>query len=524
MKRHHIYIITSIISIALIGLVGLQIYWINNAIKVKESQFWHDVNMAMRKVITKLEKIETAELYNKQMQIYNYLNQFPDQSHQSNKNTSNSFYFSNNYFKNSISGKSKEELRFGYTQSKDGEIIEQHDTSIVYDNSKKLYSANTIENNKNLNSSYQQKAKILNDIFNDMLNMEKRMHIETRVKPKIVDSLVHFELKQAGIKTKYEFGLYDNMRNSLVYQKSGMYSKQLLKESVSYLMFPDDMFSSNAYLLLYFPNKKEFLLTQMWLMLLISVILILAIIFAFVFIINIILRQKKISEIKNDFINNMTHEFKTPISTISLACEVLNDPEIPKTGDFYQNYIAIIHKENKRLAVMSEKILQSAVMERDAFTIKNDLIDLRSILESVINTFSLQIEKKQGQLIRDFKINEAIMVGDKVHIANVFSNLIDNAIKYTIEKPVIKVSLENGGSYYTASISDNGIGISKAHQKKIFEKLYRVPTGNIHNVKGYGLGLSYVKRIVEKHNGIIELESEPNKGTLVKIKLPLKTN
>ena len=262
----------------------------------------------------------------------------------------------------------------------------------------------------------------------------------------------------------------------------------------------------------------------MWGLLLISAIFIIIIILSFIFTITTIFRQKKLSELKSDLINNMTHEFKTPISTISLACEALIDKDIKKSETVYNNYINIINEENKRLEGMAEKILQSATLEKGQLVLKKEWINVHKVILDAIKNINLQVEKKNGNIYTDLRAETCIIDGDKVHITNVIYNLLDNANKYTLENPEILISTRNVNSGIKISIQDNGIGISKANQKKIFEKLYRVPSGNIHNFSGFGLGLSYVKAVVEKHSGTITLESEIKYGTKFNIFLPVKNN
>jgi two-component system phosphate regulon sensor histidine kinase PhoR len=225
---------------------------------------------------------------------------------------------------------------------------------------------------------------------------------------------------------------------------------------------------------------------------------------------------------KNDFINNMTHEIKTPISTISLACEALADKDIIKSTVLYDNYINVIHEENKRLGILAERILQSASLEKGQIILTREPVDIHEIIEESINNIKLQVEKKEGEIITKLKATSHILEADKVHLTNVLFNLLDNANKYTPEHPKIEISTENSYSGILISVKDNGPGVSKSNQKKIFEKLYRIPTGNIHNVKGFGLGLSYVKTIVEQHGGKISLESELNRGTKFIVYLPVE--
>lgn len=538
MKKKKIYFIIVIITIALIGLVGIQLYWINTAVKIKESRFRQSVNEAITNVIYRLEKIETARQVKKRMDFYRQLPQLiPGSDSLEGVYYRNSWQYSNQYANDSVYNYSKKNLKFGYKNGGTGNVVKEIDTTIEHLDKRSAYEENqagTLENqdkkkrlssdppqNKKIQQSLQNRSMIIQDIFNDMMNLDKRRYIEKRVEPGLLDSLIKAELKNHGINTKFEYGLYSAMRNSLVYEKTGAYTKELMDESYSFVMFPNDLFNAANYLLLYFPNKKQFLLTQMWILLLISAVLIIVIILSFVLTINTIFRQKKLSEMKNDFINNMTHEFKTPISTISLTCEALNDEDVKKSDQLYKNYINVISDENKRLGVLAEKVLQTSIMDKASFKVKQEKLDVKKIIQDVIKGVKIQVEKKGGLVKTDFKTENVQIIGDKVHISNVFYNLLDNAVKYSHENPQIKVTLENGkNGYLVAAVSDNGIGINKSEQKKIFEKLYRVSTGNIHNVKGFGLGLSYVKAIVEKHDGNILLESEPNKGTTVKVYLP----
>jgi two-component system phosphate regulon sensor histidine kinase PhoR len=223
---------------------------------------------------------------------------------------------------------------------------------------------------------------------------------------------------------------------------------------------------------------------------------------------------------KNDFINNMTHEIKTPISTISLACEALSDSSVKRNEKLAENYIKVINDENKRLADITEKILQAATFEQGELILKKEIINIEDVINNVINNIGIQVEVKDGKIIRDFRASKTTIVGDKMHLTNVISNLVDNANKYSPRKPVITIAIENYTEGIKISIEDNGIGINKENQKKIFDKLYRVPTGNIHDVKGFGLGLSYVKAIIEKHNGKITVESDLKKGSTFRIYLP----
>jgi two-component system phosphate regulon sensor histidine kinase PhoR len=259
-------------------------------------------------------------------------------------------------------------------------------------------------------------------------------------------------------------------------------------------------------------------------MLLGSAFLILLIIWMFSYTIATIFKQKKLSEIKNDFINNMTHEFKTPISTISLACEVLGDTTVEKSPQKLSNYVKVIKDENKRLGLLVENVLQTAVLDKGELKLKLKSLDVHEIIEDVLNNSYVQIENKKAEIEIEFDAIESIVSADRVHLSNIIYNLLDNALKYSTDNPKITIFTKSDNKGVYISVKDNGMGINKENQKRIFDKLYRVPTGNIHNVKGFGLGLSYVKAIIEKHGGSIFVESALGVGSTFTCFFPFKQN
>ena len=225
---------------------------------------------------------------------------------------------------------------------------------------------------------------------------------------------------------------------------------------------------------------------------------------------------------KNDFINNMTHEFKTPISTIALACEALKDEDLKKSSDIYDNYIGVIGEENGRLKSMAEQILQTAITDKGQLKLKKTVVDVNELIINAVSSKKMAAEKKGGTIELQLKATASSVKADIVHLTNVLINLIDNALKYTLNKPYIIINTINKDHEILIRVQDNGIGINKSNQKKIFEKLYRVPTGNVHNFKGFGIGLNYVKAILDLHKGDIQVDSELEKGSTFTIRLPLK--
>jgi two-component system phosphate regulon sensor histidine kinase PhoR len=423
MNRRFIIITIIAMTIALIGLMGVQIYWIQSASAIKEANFRRSVNEAMVKVVQKIEHME--------------------------------------------------------------------------------------------------KAKSMSSVRDmPVLGFSQHLPYDSILSLRDLDSLIRIQLNIRGIDTRYEFCIYKPERQEFLIEQSSAFRKELIEKGNAFVLFQADIYSSPEYLLVYFPHEKQFLLTELWGMLLISIILIIVIVYSFTYTITIVFRQKRLSEMKNDFINNMTHEFKTPISTISLACEALADKDLRGSSEMVENYISMIRDENRRLAGMAEKILQTAVIDKGQLKMKWEKIDLHNIILDVIRNLRIQVEIKDGEIIRNFMATKSRIEGDKVHVTNLVYNLLDNANKYSPKKPVIRIHTENVSNGVVLTIEDNGIGIGKVEQKKIFDKLYRVPTGNIHEVRGFGLGLSYVKAIVEEHHGKITVESEVNKGTKFKVFLP----
>jgi two-component system phosphate regulon sensor histidine kinase PhoR len=270
-----------------------------------------------------------------------------------------------------------------------------------------------------------------------------------------------------------------------------------------------------------FDRPKRLILMDLLAWLGASTVFLLIVVFSFAYIVLTILKQKKIGDMKNDFINNMTHEFKTPIANISLATEVLKRPDICQDSDRFNRYVDIVSQENKRMRSQVDRILQMAARDREDFHIDKQPTDVHELIRDAVDNICLEECIEGSPVELDFKSRNAEMVLDPVHFTNIIHNLIDNARKYTDTDPRIIISTKSDHQHFTIEIQDNGIGISPEAQKHIFEKFYRVPTGNLHNVKGTGIGLYYVKTMVEAHGGTITVKSEPGKGSRFIINLPL---
>ena len=337
--------------------------------------------------------------------------------------------------------------------------------------------------------------------------------------PFFLKSLLKSEFKKSEINESFEFNIYDCFSDKVVFQQKIQAKRQQeAKANIPSIKWHED---EGHYFSILFPNRVESIWSKMNFWIYSSIIIVITSFF-FTYIISVILKQRKINEIKTDFINNMTHEFKTPISTISLSSKVLLKPNITEQPERLKNYAQIIYNENQRLQNQVERLLQIATIEKENVKLKKTSVDLHQIITKSADTFGLNIEAKGGKITLDLAASEHIIQGDEVHLTNIICNLIDNAIKYGDKTPLISVITKNLKEGISISVKDNGPGIPKEEQKNIFEKFYRIPTGNRHDIKGFGIGLNYVKVMIEQHHGLIKLKSEPGKGTEFIIKLPFK--
>jgi two-component system phosphate regulon sensor histidine kinase PhoR len=360
------------------------------------------------------------------------------------------------------------------------------------------------------------------DNFTNKL-VRKEINLKERISQGALEVIINMVFKNNNIDLSYEYAVAKENDTELF--KSSNFD--LSKEPKTYqkLLFPDDelaedILDDNYTLFVYFPNSNASF-ESLPAIVVTSIVLTLVILGIFILTTYIILKQKRLSEIKNDFINNMTHELKTPISTISLASQMLKDTSIDECNKNYTQISSIIDDESKRLGFHVEKVLQMAIIDKGGAELKYKQVNLHELIEQILSNINLKLNERNGQLKHKFDAHRVEILADSLHLSNVFTNLLDNAIKYSKESPSIEVNTHNINGHIVVSIKDHGIGIRKENQKKVFEKFYRVPTGNIHDVKGFGLGLSYVKKIVEQHKGYIHLTSETGKGSEFQVYIPL---
>ncbi len=336
--------------------------------------------------------------------------------------------------------------------------------------------------------------------------------------PGLIEYLLRNEFEKRNLIVDFEYGVYDCSSAAMLY---GDYVPlRTAKDKITSKNFPQ--WASQGYHFgVQFPNREAHLLNQMGIWSFSSIVLLLVIVF-FAYTLFVILKQKRLSEIQKDFINNMTHEFKTPIATIAVSAEVLKDPDIIQQPERLRNYTAIIEKENTRLKHHVDRVLQMAQLDKEGHGYKKEQIDVHQLLDDAIANLAIALEEKTGSVRVEKDASKTIVSGDKLHLTNVFGNLLDNAIKYCRGCAEITLRTLNHTNGITVEVTDNGIGINAEDQRRIFQKFYRVPTGNVHDVKGFGLGLSYVKTVVEGHGGSISVQSEPGKGSTFRIQLPFK--
>jgi two-component system phosphate regulon sensor histidine kinase PhoR len=528
MKKRFIFLLIVAITVSLLGLVGIQIYWIRNAVSVKEANFDRGVSEAVIKAINKFNKIEMARKILLQQERSAQMSQYYQMLDSLNREYYDAIIGSgNNSEESPDSGNiySQESFHFSITEHENGRKIRTFDTSYVRESILEQGIAGYAPSPARIIPEdpvrmFFDRSKFINDLFEDLFSTQYPFQISGEESVKTLDSLLNAELKTQGIKTEFDFAVFNPFYNSVVAQKTGKNIPELLQSPYYFNLYPNDIFINPEYLHIYFPKQQSYILAQTNAMLITSSVFIMLIISSFAFTMFTIIRQKKLSVMKNDFINNMTHELKTPISTISLACQALKDQDIGKSEDLYQSYIKMIDEENQRLGLMTEKVLQTALIEKGKLRLNRTGLDVHDLINEAIRKISLQVEAKHGNISSNLNAQYNFIEADKVHLTNVFVNLLDNANKYSPTSPNINVSTENTSRGILVHVQDKGIGISKANQKKIFENLYRVSTGNIHDVKGFGLGLSYVKAIVEKHGGYISLESELKKGSRFSVFIP----
>lgn len=367
---------------------------------------------------------------------------------------------------------------------------------------------------------YRYEKNLVDEVIYSILYTANDLPLEKRIDFDELDNILKKELSNNGIDLQYHFSVETN--NGRTIYQCPEFDPTGSEKTYAETLFKNDPVQKMGVLKVHFPAINDYLYKSGW-FILPSLIFTLVLLGTFIATLIIVFRQKKVTEMKNDFINNMTHEFKTPISSISLAAQMLHDQSVKKTPQMLERLTTTIMDETKRLRFQVEKVLQLSLYENQKANLRMQETDANELISGVIHTFALKVEKNGGKIISKFEAEDPIVYVDEMHFTNVIFNLMDNAVKYKRDDVSLELNVQtwNEGNKLCISIQDNGIGIKKEDIKRIFEKFYRVHTGNLHDVKGFGLGLAYVKKIINDHKGTITAESEYGIGTTFIIKLPL---
>ncbi len=492
MSAQRIRLIIAMMSLALLGIISLQIYWIKWSIRLNEEQFDKNVYAALNRVGDKLQ-------YYEEIAVLLAVNSSHEQSNAANQNIRRAAQYLENGFAARQMAKSDSLLpNPAQQQGKQG----FQDVVTAYE--------------------YIKVSQLV-----DSKPLAERIQLD------VLAQSVKEELDSRGVHSQYQYGVFSKSKNSFVVvndhyvvlddgpQITHGGAASLFNSPYRVALFQQDI-ESPGYLSLYFPDRTSLVLASVWNALVLSIVFTGVILFCFWYTIRVIFRQKKLSEMKNDFINNMTHEFKTPIATISLAADSIGSPMIMNHPEKIKRFIDIIRQENRRMNSQVERVLQMALIDKRDFELKLGEMNLHEVLQQAVDNFSLQVEKREGSLLTDFQASRPVIEGDATHIASIIHNLLDNANKYSPEKPEITLHTRNVPLGVEITVEDKGIGISKETRKHIFDKFFRAHTGNIHDVKGFGLGLSYVKAIMTAHKGLIDVKSEVGKGSSFILTFPFR--
>ncbi len=493
-------------SIALIGLVAFQLYWIDSVMRENEERFKKDVIAALHTVSEKLEKQETYNAVRRRLYqpATTRIKKRPIQGSQT------TFFFEVNdslgliqdfsFYVDFSSG--------DYTFSQEPIANPELRTPQNHGDSRIHQDVQKVSNKSNMVFS----------VLEELVTNERSQN--RRIQPKVLDSLIAHELEENGINIEFDYGILTASESQFIFLNNPTEAEILTQSELKASLFPNDLRGTQEMLVVNFPEKNQFLLGKIWLTSASSGILVLVIMFCFGYAVRTIFRQKKLSEIKNDFINNMTHELKTPIATVGIAVEALQDDALQNQEVFRKKYLSMIGEENHRLGQHVEKVLQMAAIERRDETMKMEALSLHELVNKAESKITLQIDKREGQVKSVLNAKNDLVQGDHVHLMSVVLNLLENAIKYSPEKPHIVIRTEQSRENIVLSVQDHGMGMSKEAVKQIFQKFYRVSTGNVHDVKGFGLGLAYVKNVIDQHHGTVRVESELGKGSKFFIILP----
>lgn len=521
MRKRIFVLIIILMSVALIGIISVQVFWIKNTVQITEEQFTSNVKFALAKVSDDIKQREFNDFYFKIAELYKEGEKLKESDVRKfiyeKIDTSNNEKFT--YSQSIIESNYKVPTAFFENDTVNfREIFSKEEIVIVKDQ--------VLDNaGGTMTPPEERYVKVGRFEGAERSYLERQFDIFTSKLPihrRVTNREISFrlanELKSKGIGTNFKYGIYSNGLATQV--KSGYFRKEVGK---SYMvpMFADAEGNSNYQLYVTFPEEKNYILASISKILALSVFFILIIILAFVSALYQLVKQKQISEIKTDFINNMTHEFKTPIATINLALDAIKNPKVIGDQEKVMRYVKMIRDENKRMNAQVENVLRISKLEKNQLDVSKEKVDVHDLIEDAVTHVDLLVKDKGGYIKMNLNAASTEIFGNHFHFTNVIVNILDNAIKYSEAAPKIDITTENTPKMIIIQVKDQGIGMVKNVQKNVFKKFYREERGNIHNVKGHGLGLAYVKKIVEIHQGEVYVESEKGIGSTFTIKLPL---
>lgn len=514
-------LIVVLMSISLIGIISVQLYWIDNAVESKDKQFDNDVTVALASVSERIKEKEDDQFQQEFERIIE------------SKGLADNAEIKNYLFQQ-LDTTGKQKFTFGAT------ILEENfkipldfldNDTIIYKRitgKKDFFQSQFVKSSGDLFgardetrfSFTKRMSSVERSQFAEIYKDYQRIKpIHQRLSNREINTTLKEELEKRNIDIDFKYGVYNN-EGLATKLKSGYYTINT-KESYSYPLFKDNEGNSKYILFITFPTKNKHILSGISYILLLSLFFIFIIIVAFSSSLYQLVKQKKISEIKTDFINNMTHEFKTPIATINLALDSIKNPKIINDNEKVMRYVKMIRDENKRMHGQVENVLRISRLEKNQIEITKEQIDIHDLVEDAITHVRLLVLDKKGTISTHFQAIQTEVFGNQFHLTNVVVNMLENALKYSVNPPKIDVYTESTNKFFIIKIKDEGIGMTKNAQKYIFDKFYREQKGNIHDVKGHGLGLAYVKEIITNHHGTVFVESEKGVGSTFTIKLPL---
>lgn len=489
------------------GLLYVQIMYMRNMVRMRDDQFTEGVKRSLYAVSTMLEQDETKHFLEEDVEQIEASSIYPQYAGNGAPNIGGikySFTTSSGVAGDLIVAGNAEQIR-----------DMQSDRGSIFDRTRSMQEV--------LRGQYLYQKGLIDEVILNIISRSSSRPIAERADSSVVRGYLRSELDNNGLKLPFDFAV-TNRTGGIIYHTAGFDIGQLHSENMfTQTLFPNDPVNKINYLKVYFPHKHEYIFSSIRFMIP-SFVFTFILLVIFLYTIIVAFRQKKLNEMKNDFINNMTHEFKTPISTISLAAQMLNDDSVRKSTTMLQHISGVINDETKRLRFQVEKVLQMSMFDRQKATLKLQDIDANVAIANIIHTFKLKVEKYGGAISANLDAENAVVHVDEMHFTNVIFNLLDNAVKYRREDvplQLVVTTADIGSDKLRITVADNGIGIKKENLKKIFEKFYRVSTGNRHDVKGFGLGLAYVHKMVGELRGEIDVESELGSGTKFIITLPL---